>query len=43
MLNWYVVYRNGKRLPPVAEAFRTFLMSDGAALIQKFTGYVPAA
>ena len=43
MLNWYVVYRNGKRLPPVAEAFRTFLMSDGAALIQKFTGYVPQA
>jgi DNA-binding transcriptional LysR family regulator len=43
MLNWYVVYRNGKRLPPVAEAFRTFLMSDGAGLIQKFTGYVPEA
>jgi DNA-binding transcriptional LysR family regulator len=43
MLNWYVVYRNGKRLPPVAEAFRTFLMSDGAALIQKFTGYLPSA
>lgn len=43
MLNWYVVYRNGKRLPPVAEAFRSFLMSDGAALIQKFTGYMPAS
>jgi DNA-binding transcriptional LysR family regulator len=43
MLNWYVVYRNGKRLPPVAEAFRTFLMSDGAALIQKFTSYMPAS
>ncbi len=41
MLNWYVVRRRGKRLPPVAEAFRAFLMSDGAALIQKFIGFTP--
>lgn len=33
MLNWYVVHRRGKRLPPVAQAFRQFLMNEGAALI----------
>src|SRR3569832_885009 len=32
-LNWYVVHRRGKRLPPVAEAFRQLLMKEGAALI----------
>jgi DNA-binding transcriptional LysR family regulator len=41
MLNWYVVHRRGKRLPPVAQAFHDFLMSDGAALIQRFIGYTP--
>lgn len=38
MLNWYVVHRKNKRLPPVASAFKSFLMSDGAALIAQFTG-----
>ena len=33
MLNWYIVHRNDKRLPPVARAFKAFLLSDGAALI----------
>ena len=33
MLNWYIVHRRGKRLPPVAQAFRKFLMEEGAALI----------
>jgi LysR family transcriptional regulator, low CO2-responsive transcriptional regulator len=33
MLNWYVVHRKNKRLPPVAQAFKTFLMAEGAALI----------
>jgi DNA-binding transcriptional LysR family regulator len=33
MLNWYVVHRRNKRLPPVAAAFKDFLLSDGAALI----------
>jgi len=28
-------------LPPVAQAFHDFLMSDGAALIQRFIGYAP--
>lgn len=36
MLNWYVVHRRNKRLPPVALAFKNFLLSDGATLIEKF-------
>lgn len=36
MLNWYVVHRQHKRLPPVAQAFKNFLLSDGAALIAKY-------
>ncbi|MEO6919869.1 MAG: LysR family transcriptional regulator [Collimonas sp.] len=39
MLNWYVVHRQNKQLPPVAIAFENFLMSDGAALIEKFTRF----
>ncbi len=35
MLNWYVVQRRQKRLPPVAQAFRQFLLSDGARLIDE--------
>lgn len=38
MLNWYVVHRRNKRLPPVALAFKNFLMSDGATLIEQITG-----
>ena len=38
MLNWYVVHRTNKRLPPVAQAFKDFLIADGAALIDE---YVP--
>jgi DNA-binding transcriptional LysR family regulator len=38
MLNWYVVHRKSKQLPPVAEAFKNFLMSDGKALIQQIVG-----
>lgn len=30
MLNWYVVHRREKRLPPVARAFRQFLLDEGA-------------
>ena len=33
MLDWYVVHRNDKRLPPVARAFKAFLLSEGAGLI----------
>lgn len=39
MLNWYLVHRRNKRLPPVAVAFKNFLMRDGAALIQQFTRF----
>ena len=38
MLNWYVVHRENKRLPPVALAFKSFLMRDGASLIESITG-----
>ncbi|ABF11230.1 LysR family transcriptional regulator, low CO2-responsive transcriptional regulator [Cupriavidus metallidurans] len=38
MLNWYVVHRKNKRLPPVALAFKHFLMEEGATLIQQITG-----
>ncbi len=41
MLNWYVVHRRNKRLPPVAAAFKDFLMSDGAALIEQITQISP--
>jgi DNA-binding transcriptional LysR family regulator len=35
MLDWYVVHRNDKRLPPVARAFKDFLLSEGAGLIDQ--------
>ncbi len=38
MLNWYVVHRRAKRLPPVAQAFKNFLMADGADLIAHALG-----
>ena len=38
MLNWYVVHRKNKRLPPVALAFKHFLMEEGHTLIQQITG-----
>ena len=33
LLRWYVVHRRTKRLPPVAQAFKDFLLNEGAALI----------
>ncbi|MEZ0308616.1 MAG: LysR family transcriptional regulator [Ramlibacter sp.] len=38
MLNWYVVHRRVKRLPPVAQAFRSYLLADGTALIEQGLG-----
>jgi len=35
MLNWYIVQRRQKRLPPVAQAFKQFLLRDGARLIDE--------
>ena len=34
-LNWYLVQRRHKRLPPVARAFREFLLSEGAVLVSQ--------
>ena len=34
MLNWYLVHNRTKRLPPVAAAFKEFLLREGAALIE---------
>lgn len=41
MLDWYVVHRKDKRLPPVALAFKNFLLRDGAALIHKIIPLAP--
>lgn len=35
MRNWHVVHRKNKRLPPVALAFKSFLLDEGAALIER--------
>jgi hypothetical protein len=37
MLNWYLVHRHNKRLPPVAMAFKQFLIDEGAAQIAAIT------
>jgi DNA-binding transcriptional LysR family regulator len=37
MLDWYIVHRRNKRLPPVSQAFKDFLMTEGANLIEQFT------
>jgi hypothetical protein len=41
LLNWYVVHRRTKRLPPVAQAFKDFLLDDGAALIARAVPWHP--
>ena len=33
--DWFVVHRRNKRLPPVAQAFKDFLLADGARLIEE--------
>lgn len=45
LLHWNVVHRKNKRLPPVASAFKNFLMGEGATLIEEIThfGTVPGA
>jgi DNA-binding transcriptional LysR family regulator len=32
---WYVVHRRQKRLPPVAQAFKAFLVAEGAGLLAR--------
>jgi DNA-binding transcriptional LysR family regulator len=39
MLHWYVVHRRNKRLPPVAQAFKDFLLGEGAALIERIVPF----
>jgi DNA-binding transcriptional LysR family regulator len=39
MLSWYLVHRAKKRLPPVATAFKRFLTTEGAALIEGITRF----
>lgn len=34
-LHWYVVHRRGKRLAPVAAAFREFLLQEGAQQVER--------
>jgi DNA-binding transcriptional LysR family regulator len=34
---WHLVHRKGKRLSPVALAFKSFLLEDGARLIERLT------
>ncbi len=34
--HWYMVHRKGKRLTPVAEAFKTFVLREAASLISRF-------
>jgi DNA-binding transcriptional LysR family regulator len=43
MLHWYVVSRRSKLLPPVAQAFRQFLLNDGADLIAEYVRLTPPA
>ena len=45
LLHWYVVHRRNKRLPPVAQAFKDFLLGEGAALIERIVPFegLPAA
>jgi len=35
MLSWYLVHNRTKRLPPVAAAFKDFLVREGAALLER--------
>lgn len=40
--HWHIVHRRTKRLPPVAQAFRDFLLAEGAALIEQWLPVPPA-
>jgi DNA-binding transcriptional LysR family regulator len=39
VLDWYVVHRKDKRLPPVAAAFKKFLIEEGAGVIERITHF----
>ena len=38
MRKWHIVHHRNKRLPPVAVAFKEFLLEEGAALIERLVG-----
>jgi DNA-binding transcriptional LysR family regulator len=38
MREWHIVHHKDKRLPPVAAAFKEFLLQEGAALIEQLVG-----
>jgi DNA-binding transcriptional LysR family regulator len=38
MRQWFVIHRRGKRLTPVAQAFKSFLLREGAELIARTVG-----
>ncbi len=40
--DWFVVHRRNKRLPAVAQAFKEFLLRDGAMVIEELFGDVAA-
>lgn len=40
MRNWHIVHHKNKRLPPVAVAFKEFLLREGAALTERLVGHV---
>ncbi|NCA89207.1 MAG: LysR family transcriptional regulator [Gammaproteobacteria bacterium] len=40
---WYLVYRQGKRLSPSARAFRQFVLSEARQLAAETPGWMPAA
>jgi LysR family transcriptional regulator, low CO2-responsive transcriptional regulator len=42
MLSWYLVHNRTKRLPPVAAAFKEFLLREGAALIERLVRFETA-
>jgi len=41
MRKWHIVHHRNKRLPPVAVAFKEFLLQEGAALIERLVGHAP--
>jgi DNA-binding transcriptional LysR family regulator len=38
MREWFVIHRKGKRLSPAAQAFKSYLLEQGAALIARTVG-----
>lgn len=39
MRKWHIVHHKNKHLPPVAVAFKEFLLQEGAALIEQLVGH----